>query len=201
MTKKREPAVEAEQLSDANPGTDQEPGGGVTPSAGAGSADETAPTTLPPPDSNNPNRPAAATAIAPRNDPHPSASARKPFVSDLERDEERRDEAEKRERRRKKEPEPLNDAVGSSIVMFGGGRSTWTLKDGSEFAVTRFYPTKKVAVDFPADEAEVAMCEEKRAKLHEHGVAYVVIMPGKNMTIAQIEEAVQRDRVVLAEGR
>lgn len=199
MTKQKDRGQEAPP-GNASGGTDEQAGGGVTPAAGGVPQGE-APATPPPNDNNNPMMPAAAVATAPVSDPDPTDKRNPPIVADLDADEERRDATDKRERPRKREPEPLNDAVGSGIVAYGWGRATWTLKRGEEFAVTRFYPTKGVAIDFPVDEVEAATCDEKRAKLHEHGVAYVAIMPGKNMTIVEIEEAIDREWAVLAEGR
>ncbi len=204
MTKQRSGNPEqAEQSSNAKPGTEDQTGGGANPSAGdVLQAD--APTMPPTADNNNPLAPVAAVSIADSKSPHPAENSKSPIVADFAADEDKRDATDKYERRRKREPEPLNDAVGSSLVAYGWSKSTWTLKKGNafqEFIVTRFYPTKSVAIDFPVDDEEAKLCGEKRAKLHEFGIAYVAIMPGKNMTTAEIIEAIDRERAVLIAGK
>lgn len=177
-------------------GGDVNAGGGDNPAVGNVPGGE-APAVPPVSDANNPTLPAAAAVIAPTSSPHQAENEQSSVVSDFEADEVKRDAKDKPPLKRRS-PDAINNVIGSHIVAYNGGRATWKLKSGIEFSVTRYYPTKGVAIDFPVDDAEQATCAEKRAKLHELGVVYVCIELGMSMTTADIVLAVEREQKLLS---
>jgi hypothetical protein len=88
----------------------------------------------------------------------------------------------------------VNQAVGSDFLGLDWTDAAWTFHDGWPFAVTRYYPHQKIAVDFPRRWRDVEWVNEKRTKLEAQGIVFVAIMPNEALTVHQLRARIAQAR-------
>ena len=81
----------------------------------------------------------------------------------------------------KRDPDLINSVIGSTVYFVRYNHPTWfDKKSGEEIEVDRYYPHKKIVVDFPRSKEEV---EVKKRFFKEKGIKFICVAPGESMTV------------------